>query len=269
MGPDWMPAGIECRRIAEEDLKRRGADIDRSKLVRPQTVPTPSLKTGGLSTISGGPAGGENILLSRQLREQLSVTPRSPLSQRGVAAVHMQMTGRPQESEAIARPRLQQASLVPEWWPGEPVAHCLASSSSLQAPPLRRPTTSAGASAVSDSQSPASLTNSPITNGILQDDGLAPAPPVRAATATAGTPRKEVYPFHWRPTETSLIRESFNSIITKEQVDVTQIMQAQSSMGRKAEIAGLQASAHSSQRAARSGLTQGEEDALRWAPPVR
>lgn len=268
MGPDWMPAGIECRRIAEEDLKRRGADIDRSKLVRPEPVPTPGLRTGCLSTVSGGSAGDENMLLSRQLREQLSVTPRSPLSQRGAAAVHMQTTGRPQESEAIARPRLQQASLVPEWWPGEPVAHCLASSSSLQAPPLRRPTTSAGVSAVSDSQSPASWTKSPITNGILQDDGLAPAP-VRAATAMAGTPRKEVYPFQWRPTETSLIRESFNSIITKEQVDVTQIMQAQTSMGRKAEIAGLQASAHSSQRAARSGITQCEEDALRWAPPIR
>mmetsp|Transcript_36507 Transcript_36507/g.105166 ORF Transcript_36507/g.105166 Transcript_36507/m.105166 type:complete len:227 (-) Transcript_36507:171-851(-) len=41
---------------------------------------------------------------------------------------------------------------------------------------------------------------------------------------------------HWRPSEHSLVRESFNALVAHEKVDATDIMIRESSMGRQAEL---------------------------------
>eukprot|EP00929_Paragymnodinium_shiwhaense_P056422 TRINITY_DN28231_c0_g1_i1.p1 TRINITY_DN28231_c0_g1~~TRINITY_DN28231_c0_g1_i1.p1 ORF type:complete len:296 (+),score=43.27 TRINITY_DN28231_c0_g1_i1:85-972(+) len=242
MGPDWTPAGLACRRIAEDDLKRRRGHIDRSKLPRPpaQTGPT-AAAPGGLQAAGASPEmtlnGGRSEVPLSVLKDQFDLPTSTP--QRAISGCDDWASV---SREVPGRTRLQQSALQPSWWPGEPVPHSMASSSSLQAPPPRRPATAAEASGLGCSQTLAStaktsLGTSADTAAILEAAHSTP----RATTANPGTPRtrNQVYPFNWRPTETSLIRDSFNTIINKEQADVTKMMQTHASMGRKAQWSGL------------------------------
>lgn len=233
MGPDWIPPGLVARKIAEVDFEKRGGNIQRGKLERPMTVPTPPNATG--RSFGATPRTGEQMLLSQRLREELAATPRSAAApQAQVGSVDPLQV---QESEAIGRkPRLQQDSIQPEWWPGEPIPHLHASSFSMQAPVPRRPTTSAGAASLGASQAleAAAVSSTPAGSG------AGASPRVLAVTPRTKT---AVYPFHWRPTETSLVRDSFNAMIRKEACDVTDMMQSHASMGRKAQLEGLGESA--------------------------
>ena len=58
----------------------------------------------------------------------------------------------------------------------------------------------------------------------------------KAASGAVPNPRNARSTFSWRPNEHSLQRNSFNSMVGKSRLDVTEVMIRDASMGRQAEM---------------------------------
>eukprot|EP00442_Polarella_glacialis_P011705 CAMPEP_0115157838 /NCGR_PEP_ID=MMETSP0227-20121206/69246_1 /TAXON_ID=89957 /ORGANISM="Polarella glacialis, Strain CCMP 1383" /LENGTH=268 /DNA_ID=CAMNT_0002569217 /DNA_START=65 /DNA_END=871 /DNA_ORIENTATION=+ len=222
MGPSWCPSGLVSRRLAEALMDRGGG--------KAQTMPAPlnaeateySLASSLRSTqASPTAAAPQNLIESpAHFLPSRSMTPRlppQPPRQRTVPPISsvplVNVSGAAESSRPETR-RPPAAALGTPRRAATPGGMGDQHGTEVTPRPVTAPMSARGVSSVGFHQLPQQIS--------------------RPTSANVGSrPGSTV---HWRPSETSLSRNSFNSIVAQTPLDVTEVMMRNASMGRQAEM---------------------------------
>ncbi|CAE8722109.1 unnamed protein product [Polarella glacialis] len=258
MGPSWCPSGLVSRRLAEALMDRGGG--------KAQTMPAPlnaeateySLASSLRSTqASPTAAAPQNLIESpAHFLPSRSMTPRLPpqpprqrtvppissvplVNVSGAAESSRPETRRP-PAAALGTPRRAATpggmgdqhgtEVTPR--PVSQIAFSRGLPSDEAPHSARLPLRGARASPVPEPR----LDSAPMSARGVSSVGFHQLPQQISRPTSANVGSRPGSTVHWRPSETSLSRNSFNSIVAQTPLDVTEVMMRNASMGRQAEM---------------------------------